>query len=55
MYYPDGNFTNPNGATRFTNEYYTQAVTTFADANLGTTIPATLNLLSFPLLPLGIT
>lgn len=55
MYYPDLNFANPNGATRFTNEYYTQQVTNFADSNLLTTFPADLSLLRFPLLPLGIT
>lgn len=55
MYYPDFNFQNPNGATRFSNEYYTQQVTDFADANLSTTFPADLSLLRFPLLPLGMT
>jgi hypothetical protein len=55
MYYPDLNFPKSGSPTLFSNEYYTQQVTSFADANLGRAIPAQLNLLNFPLLPLGIT
>ena len=55
MYYPDLNFPRSGAVTTFTNEYYTQQVTSFADANLGTTFPANLSLLTFPLMPLGLT
>jgi len=55
MYYPDLNFPKSGAVTEFTNEYYTQQVTDFADANNGTIFPANLSLLRFPLLPLGIT
>jgi hypothetical protein len=55
MYYPDLNFPKSGAVTTFANEYYTQQVTNFADASLSTTFPASLNLLTFPLLPLGIT
>jgi hypothetical protein len=55
MYYPDLNFARTGFSGTFTNEYYTQQVTSFADANLSTTFPANLSLLTFPLMPLGIT
>jgi hypothetical protein len=55
MFYPDLNFPKSGTTNTFANEYYTQQVTTFADAQLGSTIPASLQLLNFPLMPLGLT
>lgn len=55
MYYPDGNFPVSGTTNTFTNEYYGQTVTDFADANHSSLMPLALNLLSFPLMPLGIT
>jgi hypothetical protein len=55
MYYPDGNFPVSGTTNSFTNEYYGQTITDFADANHAATFPASLSLLSFPLMPLGIT